>query len=220
LPDISWWPDWSKIRKDLQKSYLPFSVDLKKTSVFKHKDVFVILSDLIITSSDKTSDAGTRKFFVSDKGDQFRIVCEKHLSRVNGQNDESRKNPLIATCRDLKRLLKEEDQDIPKMIDGWLKAWSAKDIKRYGDYYASNFRSPGGASLKNWLKYKERLNQKYDYIRVSMNNLVINNGKNTCQVSFIQTYESSGLKATGLKRLTLIREGGLWKIYKETWKKK
>ena len=133
--------------------------------------------------------------------------------------DKNPENPLVATCRHLKGLSKE-DREIPDMIDGWLKAWSSKDIKRYGKYYASNFRSQGEASLKNWLKYKNRLNRKYDYICVSKDNLVINKDKNRCTASFRQTYESNDFKTVGIKQLILIREGGRWKIYRETWKKK
>ena len=48
LPDISWWPDWSKARKMFQTSHLPFSVELKRTSIFKHKKVYVIVFDQIV----------------------------------------------------------------------------------------------------------------------------------------------------------------------------
>ncbi len=166
LPDISWWPDWSKARKTFQTSHLPFSVELKRTSIFKHKKVYVIVFDQIVGSSSQNLYAGTRKLYLSNKSDQFRIIGEEYLALPNEPKDKNPESPLVATCRHLKGLSKE-DREIPDMIDGWLKAWSSKDIKRYGKYYASNFRSQGEASLKNWLKYKKRLNRKYDYIRVS-----------------------------------------------------
>ena len=36
---------------------------------------------------------------------------------------------------------------------------------------------------------------------------------------FIQNYTSSGYQSVGKKELTIIREGGVWKIYRETSEK-
>ncbi|PQP34389.1 hypothetical protein C6A37_08050, partial [Desulfobacteraceae bacterium SEEP-SAG9] len=79
--------------------------------------------------------------------------------------------------------------------------------------------SQGGADLKTWLKYKDHLNRKYDFIQVSKKNLVIKRNKNRSTVYFVQTYASNQYKAVGMKRLVLKREGTQWKIYRESWKK-
>jgi len=49
------------------------------------------------------------------------------------------KNPLITACRNMKLAI-DDERKIPDMIDGWLKAWSSKDIKRYANYYSKDFR--------------------------------------------------------------------------------
>ncbi len=110
-------------------------------------------------------------------------------------------------------------QNIHTTIDAWLSAWSSKDITRYGTYYAQDFRSQAGVSRRSWLRYKNGLNQKYNYIRVTQKKLVITRKSKMVKASFIQTYTSDKYKAVGIKKLLLKKENGRWKIYRETWKK-
>ncbi len=104
-------------------------------------------------------------------------------------------------------------------IDGWLRAWSSMDIATYGTYYAQDFRSQKGMDRRSWLRYKNGLNRKYSYIRVSRNKLVIKHQSKWAIASFVQTYKSDKYKVIGIKRLVLKQEYGRWKIYRETWKK-
>ncbi len=104
-------------------------------------------------------------------------------------------------------------------IDGWLRAWSSMDITTYGTYYAQDFRSQEGMDRRSWLQYKNGLNRKYNYIRVTRNKLVINRQSKMVKASFVQTYKSDKYKVVGIKRLVLKQEDGKWKIYRETWKK-
>ena len=104
-------------------------------------------------------------------------------------------------------------------IDGWLSAWSSKDITTYGTYYAQDFRSQTGMDRRSWLRYKNGLNRKYNYIRVTRNKLVIKRQSKWAIASFVQTYKSDKYKEVGIKKLLLKQEDGRWKIYRETWKK-
>jgi len=40
------------------------------------------------------------------------------------------------------------------------------------------------------------------------------------EIVFFQEYESSKFSTQGTKTLKLVDEGGLWKIYQESWKEK
>ena len=97
-------------------------------------------------------------------------------------------------------------------------AWSSKDIRRYGGFYAADFVS-SGKNLKQYLKYKAGLNRKYKTISVKKEKMTIDVGNRKSTVSFVQTYESSGYRAVGIKQLVLKKEGGRWKIYRENWKR-
>ena len=103
------------------------------------------------------------------------------------------------------------------MLTAWLAAWSSGDIETYGGFYARDFRG-NGMGRKSWIRHKRRLSRKYDYIRVTMDDLVLRKGQRRCTVTFTQTYRSSGYSAVGTKRLELKHEGGRWKIYREAWK--
>jgi murein L,D-transpeptidase YafK len=212
LPNISWWPEWIKIRRKIQALPDSFSVNLKKILIVRYNEIYVVLCDQVISFAGRDIPAGTRKFYLTKA--LLKIIGEEYLGLPSSlEGDE----PLIIASRNLKHKDDAED-DIAAMVDNWLKAWSSKDITAYGSFYARDFRS-GSMDLDAWLKHKERLNQKYSYIRVSKENMVIQNTKERCIVSFVQTYESDAYKAVGTKQLILKRENGQWKIYRETWKK-
>ncbi|MBU1162851.1 MAG: L,D-transpeptidase family protein [Proteobacteria bacterium] len=216
LPDISWWPEWNNLRKKIQPSNMAFSIEIKRPVVSMHKGIYVVLIDQIVKTSESDLPLGTKKFFIIERGNQLRIVGEEYLTISNIQMSANKKQGeiLIAEFRKLKN--KYDDKgNIKDLINTWVTAWSAKDIKQYGDCYAKNFISQGGASLQNWLKYKNRLNKKYDSIQVSIDNLVIKKDRNKIKAYFIQTYVSSGYRTVTSKRLELLREKGLWKIYRE-----
>lgn len=215
-PDILWWSDWAGIKKSFQASQLELSVELKRNSIFRHNGIYMILFDQIVSSSGINLLVGRKKLYVSDTEGRFRIVGEEYQSVSKRHNSSKQKYPLVAASCNLKSTL-EGKYEIEDLIDGWLKAWSDRDIRRYGKYYANNFRSRG-MNLRSWLKYKNRLNREYKFINVSKDKLVIKKGKKRAEASFVQTYESNVFEAVGIKRLILIREKGLWKIYRETCK--
>ena len=216
LPDVSWWPEWDKLRKKNQSSDNAFSIEIKMPVVSMHKEIYVVLTDQIVRTAELDLPVGTKKFFIVKRGNELKIIGEEYqiLSNMQKPNSVSQNNILIATCRKLKTTVGDK-QDIKDLINTWVKAWSAKDIEQYSKCYAKNFVSQGGAALQSWIKYKERLNTKYDFIQVTIDNPIIKKGRNKSKVSFIQTYVSSEHRSVSLKRLELLREKGLWKIYRE-----
>ena len=217
VPDISWWSDWIGIKKSFQTSNLKLSVELKRSSIFRHNGIYMVLFDRFVSCSGINLLVGHKKLYVSDKEGQFKIVGEEYQSVSKSHSSLKQKHPLVAASCDLKKRL-EGKNEIENLIDGWLKAWSDRDITRYGKFYANNFRSQN-MNLRSWLKYKEQLNRKYNFINVSKDKLIIKESGKRVEISFLQTYKSNTFKAVGIKRLILIREKGLWKIYRETWKK-
>jgi hypothetical protein len=144
----------------------------------------------------------------------LRIVGDEDQVLADNLKDKDLGHALVAAGRTLKKA--DTEQEIAAMIDEWLAAWSSKDIDRYASYYASDFRSQGGADLDAWLRYKSQLNRKYRFIHVTRkNNLKIERGDRQSTVTFLQTYASNAFKTTGVKKLILKREGNQWKILRE-----
>ncbi len=214
VPDISWWKDWNKMRKNPELSESAVSVTSRELMVFRHNNTYVAVFDQYVSSWGRSVKAGTKKFFIGNTGGKPEITGEICLN-----SGEKEKNPFILASKSLMNLVKEPEPDkIEQTVKAWLAAWSSKDIEKYGLYYAKDFKSQG-MDKEAWLAYKKRLNRKYDYIKVSGNNFKTNRGKNISTVSFVQRYESDRFRATGIKKLVLKRENGHWKIFRETWHK-
>jgi hypothetical protein len=219
LPDISWWPEWRRVRNPGQAGRPALSITLKRTSIFRLNGIYTVLAERYLKAGTKETYAGTVKLFLKKGASGFRIVGEEHQVLPAKLRLKSGENPLVALARQLKPPVGEEIE-IARLVDAWLEAWSAKDIDRYGAYYASDFKSQGGANLKAWLAYKDQLNRQYRFIRVTRKNMVVKKDKGRRTVSFVQTYASNRFKAVGIKQLVLKREGDQWKIYREIWKKR
>ena len=218
LPQIDWWPEWGRIKKAMGTSYAPAQIDLDKIAIYRYSGVYVALFDQTLKSETGNQLIGTRKLFLKKDGKKFRIIGDEYQSHPFPEEKKKRTQPLLVAFHKDKIEPKKESDEIAKTIEGWLKAWSSKDIRRYGAYYAKGFRSKG-KNRKSWLQYKNKLNRKYKYIRVSKKDLEIQDGKMKSIATFIQTYKSPKFKAVGRKRLVLIKENEQWKILRETYRK-
>lgn len=218
LPDISWWMRWNKARKGSDV----LSVELGRTGIFKHNNIYVALLDQIVKSGEKETSAGIRKLFIAKHDSGFKIIGDEYQTQA-----ERGEYPLLAASRNLKTktapvaasVKSDVSEDgVEQMIEQWLAAWSGKDIQKYGEFYADDFQSQG-MNKSSWLKHKESLNRKYKYIRVSQKNLKTVKDDDYITASFLQNYQSPGLKSVGMKELTLKNEKGQWKIFREKSRK-
>lgn len=236
LPDISWWPEWNKTRKNLQTDSQSLSHDLKNPLIVREKDVYVVLADQTIAFSGREQTVGIKKFFLKNRENQgFRIIAEEYMGLPEPPKKE---HPFMTAFRNLKKsaeviaqkkvppepaaqeeLSAQEETEIAEMLQTWVNAWSSKDAEQYGACYAEDFRSQG-MNRDAWIAYKKQLNRKYNYIRVSMDNLRIRKSGDDCVALFTQNYQSDAFRTLGTKQLILKRENGQWKIYRENYSKK
>jgi len=215
LPSIAWWTTWQGVRRTFASSPRQIRIGTDNVSIARFSGEFVVWFDEVARSDGLHVYSGTRKLFLTPVGDRLRIAGEEYSGPSQEKRADGLEHPIVAASRQLKRLLVER-RDIPDLIDRWLKAWSSKDIKAYGGCYARGFRSQGGDGLGAWLAYKERLNQRYKAIEVSIDGLVVEKGTDRRAASFMQTYNSTGFQSVCRKRLIFVREEGQWKIYRET----
>jgi murein L,D-transpeptidase YafK len=223
ISKIAWWDEWNNIRDELTKSNVQADIRLNKLSIYKHNDVYTALFDQLIQVGKQVQDVGIRKVCLKTEADTIRIIGDIYQSVLSRDNKQKDVNPLLSACHDLKKYysasqVMDESRDIKELVDKWLTAWRNKDIKTYGDCYASDFRFRQ-MDRKMWIEKKKRLSQQYKYISVSKENLVVKTGVKTSSATFIQNYKSSGYRAVGSKELIFKRENGEWKIYRERWKK-
>ncbi|MFP4033309.1 MAG: L,D-transpeptidase family protein [Desulfococcaceae bacterium] len=231
VPDISWWSRWDAMRDEGLRA------EIRNPMVFRHDGRLVVLFDLQLIREDRRVRAGAKQLFFSARGETLSIVGENFQEPGHEPGDLEEHPVLLAAGRleivpeptpeeparepaaPARATATLSDAEIQAVVDGWLTAWSAMDIDRYGDYYARDFRARG-MDREGWIQYKDQLNRKYEFIRVTSKNLKARpEGNDRAQVSFVQRYESDRYEGVGIKRLILKREGGEWKIFRETFQK-
>jgi murein L,D-transpeptidase YafK len=220
---IAWWDEWNDMRNELRQSGFPADIHLNKLSIYKHNGVFTALFNQLIQVGKQVQDVGIRKVCLKTEADTIRIIGDIYQSFMPKNNEQKAENPFLRACHDLKKSYSTNqyysaNKDIEALVDKWLAAWKNKDIETYGDCYASDFRFKQ-MDRKAWLEKKKRLSQRYKYISVSKEKIVVKTGVKTSTATFIQKYKSSGYRAVGEKELIFKRENGQWKIYRERWKK-
>ncbi|MEW6164793.1 MAG: tetratricopeptide repeat protein [Pseudomonadota bacterium] len=108
------------------------------------------------------------------------------------------------------------DTDVAAAVDGWLAAWSRKDVKAYLAHYAQDFQVPGGQSRKAWEAERARRIDKPGRIAVGRDKLSIQSeGGDKAVVRFRQSYKSAGFSSNSTKTLVMVRQGGKWLIQQE-----
>ena len=214
LPDLTWWQDWRNLRSKLSRDQISFSVEITRPAIFHHRHQYTVLFDQMLRTPYEEVRIGTRKLYLARGTAGLRIVGDEDQVLPEKLKGEAQGRALVAAGRNLKK--PGIEHEIAAMIDGWLKAWSSKDIDQYASYYSRDFRSQGGADRDAWIRYKNQLNQKYRFIRVSRKDkLTIKQGERQSTVSFVQNYSSNAFNTTGIKKLILKREGNQWKIVRE-----
>jgi murein L,D-transpeptidase YafK len=219
IPDISWWQQWQTIKKDiLTDRGHGLSTGMDHISVFKQNEMYVARFDQVITTHENTFHVGSKKLYIKHhiNKDGKRFIISGEIFQPDVIKKQIAKNPFLVACKKIKTTI-SADKEITELINGWISAWSSKDIKTYGDFYATDFISRG-MNLTSWLNKKRKLNNTYDYINVTINNLEIQKGKKYITATFMQYYESDAFKAEGEKKLILKLEDDRWKIYREIWK--
>lgn len=110
----------------------------------------------------------------------------------------------------------DPQEDVLKAVESWTKAWSSGDAKAYLDHYGPNFKVPGGQTRPAWEQSRRDRVVKGKRINVQAQNPKVTFASpDEAIVTFRQVYQSESLKASSMKKLTLVRTGGRWLIQQE-----
>jgi tetratricopeptide (TPR) repeat protein len=108
-----------------------------------------------------------------------------------------------------------ERDEIIEVVQDWAKAWSARDVKSYLNFYSNDFETPNGQARNAWederrsrIVGKGRIHVKIESPEVSVNG-------NNATAKFRQVYISDRLTANTRKTLLLVKHGGKWQIKQE-----
>lgn len=115
---------------------------------------------------------------------------------------------------DNKSVKKSKDKDLVAFIELWRSAWVSKDIQKYMNYYSPSFRG-GRLNREGWRAKKAYLSKKYNYINVTIKDIVIEYTDSGANISFYQSYKSDQYQANGTKYLQVVYRDNQWLIEKE-----
>ena len=215
LPPIDWWRIWQTFRRETLATHVQGGIDLifDDASFYRDRNTFVAAFRQTLRVGTHSLPAGRRLLYIRDTNAGLRIVGDNYhrIGAEKPQND--RDSPLIAAVRGFQRSDGEQAR-IAAFVKRWLAAWSDRDLVAYGACYADDFTSKR-MTKRQWLKYKQSLNETYSRIQVSARNLSYRVDGNTAVVTFTQRYASDRYRSEGLKTLHLRREKDLWKISRE-----
>lgn len=101
-----------------------------------------------------------------------------------------------------------------KLLQAWADTWSRRDADGYLAFYADDYKADK-KSHAEWADERRARITRPTSIKVELSNLKIEVKGNQVVTSFKQRYESNILKANSTKRITLVKQGGTWKIVEE-----
>jgi tetratricopeptide (TPR) repeat protein len=107
------------------------------------------------------------------------------------------------------------ESEVTKALQGWASAWSAKDVKAYLAYYASDFQTPNGMARKAWETERSQRIDKPGKLQVTVDDVKVSVAGDKATVRFRQHYNSSTLKTSTNKTVVFVKSGGKWLIQQE-----
>jgi len=111
---------------------------------------------------------------------------------------------------------KAETEAVLAVVNGWAKAWSAKDADAYLAHYAPGFQVPGGEPRAAWEAMRRDRITKPISIEVTVGSPKVSFDANgQAIVSFRQGYKSDTLTTSGAKTLVLTKNNDRWLIFQE-----
>ncbi|MCG8566428.1 MAG: L,D-transpeptidase, partial [Desulfobacterales bacterium] len=160
LPDIDFWKAWDKNRELLTKAGSEPVITLANIGLYHHQGVFVAFFDLWMGSKDQKMNLGKRQLFFKKEEGGYRIVGDVYKKK-EAPYQKKGSYPLVIASTSLLKKPSGADE-IMAGVEKWLEAWSAKNMKAYAGFYASDFVSDGLGKTA-WVRRKTQLSRKYDY---------------------------------------------------------
>lgn len=105
--------------------------------------------------------------------------------------------------------------EVMSAVNGWAKAWSAKDVATYLSYYTGDFQPQSGQSHKTWADDRRARIESKGSISVDIGSPQVRVDGTTATVRFRQRYVSNQLRSNGPKTLVLSKQSGKWQIKQE-----
>ena len=109
----------------------------------------------------------------------------------------------------------QELETITANMNGWVKAWSSKNVKSYLAYYSPSFSPDKGLSYSEWYEQRKQRVAKPGAINVEIRITKVVKSKGKIVVTFRQKYNSANVNTNSVKCLEWVNDKGTWLIARE-----
>lgn len=109
----------------------------------------------------------------------------------------------------------QELETINTNMNGWVKAWSSKNVKSYLAFYSPSFSPDKGLSYTDWYEQRKQRVAKPGAINVEISVMKVVKSKNKIVVTFRQKYNSTNVNTNSVKCLEWVNDKGTWLIARE-----
>lgn len=101
-------------------------------------------------------------------------------------------------------------------LNGWAKAWAARDIERYLTFYAPSFVPTQGRSLPAWEKDRRRIIGSAKEVMLNLSDIRVSlSAPDVAKTTFTQAYQSPVFRDVVVKALEWRKVDGKWLIQRE-----
>lgn len=109
------------------------------------------------------------------------------------------------------------EEKVLAMVAGWADAWSKQDVDAYLAHYGAEYLPAGGLTRAEWAKIRRERLRSPEFISIGIDSPEVHfENASRAVVRFTQSYRSDTYRDQVTKRLDLVKEGGRWKIRRET----
>lgn len=109
----------------------------------------------------------------------------------------------------------DSQQAVLEAVEGWARAWSARNVEGYLAYYAADFKPPNGEPRSEWEKTRKERIRKPASIEVEVLSPNVSVDGNRATIAFKQSYRAGGNSMRTSKTLHMQKSGDKWLITQE-----
>ena len=195
------WKGYRENKRSINKRYKFIDVAVDNINIVKH-DKTIIVSFLQDYESNEFMSFGHKKLFLEKNSNDLHIIGER-WARV----------PFLNPIKDSKI---SEQRRVRRFLNTWSASWEQKNSTTYMSCYSRDFHSQN-MNRDQWKRYKDEINRQNKTVTVFVEKPKITIHNDRATVTYIQKYISDSYTDYGLKRLSLQKEKGVWKIIEEQW---
>ena len=128
-----------------------------------------------------------------------------------GSESTSSTKPVI-----IKKLVVNNSAEVLKTLHEWTEIWSSQNVKKYLDFYATDFKTPNGESRDQWETATKMRVSTPKYIEITVDHEKVSfPDENHATVTFHQFYRSDYLNTSFDKIMLLVKLNNQWLIQEE-----